>query len=99
MLSLETRTPSRDLLRPNFRGLGLGLVGPGLGLGLVGSGLGLGLSLVGPGLSLARSGLPSRPRPIDVFCLQNSALGRNVVRLGIGLQHQSSSRAVVGANF
>src|SRR2546425_11703095 len=92
MLSLETRSRSRDLSRPHFHGLGL--VGPGLGLGLVGSGLGLGLGLVGPGLGLARSGLASRPRS-----LQNSALAKNVGRLGTGLQHQSSSRAVVGANF
>src|SRR6059036_1832983 len=79
--------------RPHFHGLGLGLglVGPGLGLGLglVGSGLDLDLGLVGPGLGLAKSGLASRPRPIS---LQNSALARNVGRLGIGLQHQSSSR-------
>ena len=100
MLSLETRSRSRDLSRPHFHGLGLGLglvgSGLGLGLGLVGSGLGLGLGLVGPGLGLARSGLASRPRP-----LQSSALARNVGRLGIGLQHQSNcySRAVVGANF
>ena len=93
MLSLETRSLSRDLSRPNFHGLGLGLVGPGLSLGLVGSGLGLGL--LGPSLGLARSGLASRPRS-----LQNSALARNVGRLGICLQHQnSSSRAVVDANF
>jgi len=48
---------SRDLSRPNFRGLGLGigLVGPGLGLGLVDPGLGLGLTR--PGLGLARSDL------------------------------------------
>ena len=61
MLGLETRSRSRDLSRPEFRGLGLGLglvgSGLGLGLGLVGSGLGLGLGLVGPGLGLARSGL------------------------------------------
>src|SRR6266516_771293 len=57
MLSLETRSRSRDISRPDFcgLGLGLGLVGPGLGLGLVGRGLGL--SLVGSGLGLARSGL------------------------------------------
>ena len=85
MLSLETRSRPRDRSRSHFHGLGLGLVGPGLGLGLVGSGLGLGL--MGPGLGLARSGLASRPRP-----LPNSALARNVGRLGIGLQHQSSSR-------
>ena len=38
----RTRSRSRDFSRPNFHGLGLGLVGPGLGLGLglVGSGLG-----------------------------------------------------------
>ena len=96
MLSLETRSRSRDLSRPHFHGLGLGLVGPGLGLGLVGSGLGLGLGLVGPGLGLARSGLTSRQRPRS---RQNSALAKNVGRLGIGLQHQNSSRAVVGANF
>src|SRR3989441_4125054 len=101
MLSLETRSRSRDRSRPHFRGLGLGLglvdPGLGLGLGLVGSGLGLGLGLglVGPGLGLARSGLASRPR---LRSLDNSALARNVGRLGIGLQHQSSSRAVVGAN-
>ena len=96
MLSLETRSRSRDLSRPNFRGLGLGLglVGPGLGLGLGLVGSGLGLGLVCPDLGLARSGLASRPRPF-----QNSALARNVGRLGTGLQHQSSSRAVVGANF
>ena len=54
MLSFETRSRSRDFSRPNFHGLGVGLVGPGLGLGLgpVGSGLGLGLGLVGPGLGL-----------------------------------------------
>ena len=42
MLSFETKSRSRDFLRPNFHDLGLGLVGPGLGLGLglVGSGLG-----------------------------------------------------------
>ena len=98
MLGLETRSRSRDRSRPHFHGLGLGLVGPGLGLGLglVGAGLGLGLGLVGPGLGLAMSGLASRPRPGS---LQNSALARNVGRLGIGLQHQSSSRVVVGANF
>ena len=50
MLSLETRSRSRDISRPEFCGLGLGL-------GLVGPGLGLGLGLVGPGLGLARSGL------------------------------------------
>ena len=53
MLSLETRSRSRDLLRPHFHGLGLGLVGPDLGLGLVGSGLDLGLVVlvsVSPGL-------------------------------------------------
>src|SRR2546425_6341587 len=88
MLSLETRSRPRDRSRPHFHGLGL--VGSGLGLGLVGSGLGL----VGPGLGLPRSGLASRPRSFE-----NSALARNVGRLGIGLQHQSSSRAVVGANF
>ena len=54
--------------------------GLGLGLGLVGSDLGLGLGLVGPGLGLARSGLASRTRS-----LQNSALARNVGRLGKGL--------------
>ena len=100
MLSLETRSRARDLSRLHFRGLGLGLVVPGLGLGLglVRSGLGLGLGLVGPGLGLARSGLASRGRPRS---LQNSALARNVGRLGIriGLQHQSRSRAVEGANF
>ena len=61
MLSLETRCRSRDVSRPVFCGLGLGLVGPGLGLGLVGPGLGLGL--VGSGLGLVGSGLDSRPRP------------------------------------
>ena len=98
MLSLETRSRSRDRSRPHFHSLGLGLVGPGLGLGLglVGSGLGFGLGLVDPGLSLASSGLASGPRPRS---LQNSALARNVGRQGIGLQHQNSSRAVVGANF
>ena len=96
MLSLETRSRSRDRSRPHFHGLGLGLVGPGLGLGLGLVGSGLGLGLVGPGLGLARSGLASRPRPRS---FQNSALARNVGRLGKGLQHQSSSRAVVGANL
>ena len=70
MLSLETRSRSRDLSRPNFHGLGL----VGLGLDLVGSGLGL----VGPGLGLVRSGLASRS-------LQNNALERTVGRPGIGL--------------
>ena len=87
MLSLETRSRFRDRSRPHFHGLGLGLVG---------SGLGLGLGLVGTGLGLARSGLASRPRPRS---FHNSVLARNVGRLGIGLQHQSSSRAVVGAKF
>src|SRR3989442_13911800 len=36
MLSLETRSRCRDLSRPYFHALGLGLVGSGLGLGLVG---------------------------------------------------------------
>ena len=53
MLSLETRSRSRDISRPDFYGLGLSLVGPGLGLGFVGPGLGL----VGSDLGLARSGL------------------------------------------
>ena len=65
MLSLKTRSRSRDLSRPHFHGLGL--VGPSLGL--VGSGLGL----WGPGLGIARSGLASRPRS-----LQNSALATGV---------------------
>src|SRR6266516_3280042 len=50
MLSLETRSRSRDISRSDFCGLGLGL-------GLVGPCLGLGLGRVGPGLGLARSGL------------------------------------------
>ncbi len=61
MLSLETWSRSRDVSRPKFVGLGLGLglvsQGLGLGLGLVGADLGLGLGLVGSGLGLARSGL------------------------------------------
>ena len=57
MLSLETWSRSRDVSRPVFCCLGLGLVGPGLGHGLVG------LGLVGSGLGLVGSGLDSRPRP------------------------------------
>ena len=56
MLSLETRSRSRDLSRPHFHGLGL--VGPGLGP--VGSGLGLVgpvFGLVGPGLGRVGPGL------------------------------------------
>ena len=57
------RSRSRELSRPNFCGLGLGLglptFGLGLGLGLAntGFGLGLGLERTGLGLGLATAGL------------------------------------------
>ena len=52
MLKSRDRSRSRDVSRPIFDGLGLGLEGSGLGLGLGlgASGLGLGLSLEGSGL-------------------------------------------------
>ena len=52
MLKSGDRSRSRDVSRPIFDGLGLGLEASGLGLGLEGSGLGFGLGLEGCGLGL-----------------------------------------------
>ena len=65
MLSLETKSRSRDRSRPNFYGLSLGFVGSGLGLGLV-----------GPGLGLDRSGFA-----VETEISSNTALTRNIGRL------------------
>ena len=59
MLKSGDRSRSRDVSRPIFEGLGLGLNAFSLclGLGLKGSGLSLGLGLEGCGLGLDVSGL------------------------------------------